>query len=194
MPNELNNLSRSELQWINPVQPLLSELPPALKSHLLDTGSLTARVRQMAGGAARVTLLRQESALPEAEEASCLKIPAGQPALIRDIHLYGSDEQPWVFAHTVIPPGTLSGEGARLGRLGNKPLGEALFSDPGIRRSNLQLTRLLPQHSLYLLAVSASAGLPTEVWGRRSQFHLSSGGSLLVAEFFLPAHPALVGI
>lgn len=171
---------------------MLSALPAALKPHLLDTASLTARVRELAGGEVSVALLHHEVAKPTAEEAVELAIEADSEVLLRDIHLFGGPVSgvPWVFAHTVIPKGTLSGEGERLGRMGNKPLGEALFADPDIRRSNLQIARLLPAHVLFASAVSGLVEKPVSIWGRRSQFHLSGGGSLLVAEFFLPAHPA----
>ncbi len=182
----------NDLYWSEPVEPLLSTLPAPLKPHLLDTTSLTARVRELAGGEVSVALLQHEVAGPTTEEAAQLGIAADSEVLLRDIHLFGGpvSNAPWVFAHTVIPKGTLTGEGERLGRLGNKPLGEALFADPGICRSNLQLARLLPKHALYAAAVNGLVNKPASIWGRRSQFHLSAGGSLLVAEFFLPAHPA----
>ena len=192
----LRPILTTDLHWQAPAEPLLSELPITLKPHLLDTGSLTARVRELSGGEASVSLLRHDYAKPTGEEAQRLSIAASDDVLLRDIHLFGGPvtSLPWIFAHTVIPKGTLSGEGERLGQLGNKPLGEALFADPEIRRGSLELTKLLLGNDLFATAITGLAEAPKFLWGRRSQFYLSNGGSLLVAEFFLPAHPAVRGV
>jgi len=56
----------------------------------------------------------------------------------------------------------------RLRRLNERPLGEFLFRDPYLLRSQLEIVR------------------EGEIWGRRSLF-ISHHHPLLVAEFFLPA-------
>lgn len=56
----------------------------------------------------------------------------------------------------------------RLRRLNERPLGEFLFRDPRLQRSQLEIVQ------------------SAEIWGRRSLF-ISHERPLLVAEFFLPA-------
>ena len=68
-----------------------------------------------------------------ADEARALGLRLGAWAWIREVQLLG-DGQPWVFARTLIPADTLRGRGRRLTRLGTRPLGEVLFTDPGVRR------------------------------------------------------------
>lgn len=86
----------------------------------------------------------------------------------RKVALVGGNT-PWVLAHTLIPEFSLSGPLGRVLELNEKPLGEYLFSHPGLIRSGIDITPL--------------AG---GAWGRRSLFYLFEK-PIMVAEFFLPS-------
>ena len=77
-------------------------------------------------------------------------------------------------------------------RLGARPLGAALFSDPAIARLPLACRRLDGRDARYHRAAAALArqspapALPAALWARRSVF-LLRGRALMVSEAFLPA-------
>jgi chorismate--pyruvate lyase len=117
-------------------------------------------------------------------EHRALGMKQGDRAVIREVRLMCGDT-PWVFARTVIPVRSLRGAQRRLIRLGSKPLGAALFADPGLRRGEVEVARMSPGEQLFARAVG-SATSSKAVWGRRSVFWLQ-GKPLLVSEIFLPA-------
>ena len=91
-----------------------------------------------------------------------------------------------VFAHSVLPRASLRGGWCGITRLGTKPLGEALFTDPRIRRLGLTMRRLDARHPLYRAAARHTGLTAHYLWARRSVFCLN-GHPLLVTEVFLPA-------
>jgi chorismate--pyruvate lyase len=165
----------------------LAGVPEHFRTWLFDPSSLTQRVVSVCGGAFRVQLLNQTWMRPLADERRCLEMRAGALALVRQVRLM-CDDQPWVYARTVMPRATLTGRERRLIRLGNRPLGAALFADPTMEREPVEIACLGAGHALYQLALRELAPRPAEIWGRRSVFRLS-GKPLLVSEFFLPAIP-----
>ena len=82
--------------------------------------------------------------------------------IVREVSLYG-DNQPVVFARSVIPKNTKT---ESILKIGNKPLGEILFTDPNILRESIEVT------------------FHNDTWGRRSVFVLNNS-RILVSEFFL---------
>lgn len=72
---------------------------------------------------------------------------------------------PWVLAHTLVTQASLADSLSGLARLNNRPLGELLFTTPGVHKDQQQITRT--QHG----------------WGRRTRYWLH-GAPVLVAEFF----------
>jgi chorismate--pyruvate lyase len=181
-------VSISEPTW----QLLTSEFSKQLKGHLglplwkvlSDSGSLTDLVKRDCKGAFSVSLLSQTEDYPQLSEAAYLDISQNHKAVIRDV-LLCDDAAPLVFAHSVMPLSTLEGAGKVLGDMGSKPLGAELFSNPLIRRGEIQVTALDPQHPLYIRATSQIAEKPSQLWGRRSAFFVGEN-PLLVCEFFLP--------
>lgn len=150
---------------------------------LLDAGSLTRRLRRCCRHGFRVVVRRQVWGRPSPDERRALGMAAAERAWIREVHLLCGDT-PWVFARTVLPVSSLRGRERRLSRLGNKPLGAALFADPGLRRGGVEVARLECGHALFGRAMTTPATAP--IWGRRSVFRLR-GRPLLVSEIFLPA-------
>ncbi len=175
-------------------------IPQTISQWLLDSDSLTARIKrhcqQNKLGDFSVHVLLQEQAPVSEDEAVRLQLAMGEVALIREVLLYCGD-LPVVFARTVIPLTSLSGSQQQLAHLGNKPLGEFLFSQPDLERNGMEVTALLAEHGLYhevLSYLSADIALdtgqaqqqkPEKLWARRSVFCLSHK-PLLVAEVFLP--------
>ncbi len=93
--------------------------------------------------------------------------------LEREVILYG-DQQPWVFARTLIPMTTLSGKEQDLVDLGNSPLGYRVFNNKNSRRDALEVANLAtPQQPL---------------WARRSRLWINDK-PMLVAELFLIQSP-----
>lgn len=174
----------SEPVWHVPRRLLRSAVPAHMWSWLLDSSSLTRRLQQACGGSFRVQVLQQRWELPQLSEARVLGIKAGRHALVREVRLL-CGEHPWVFARTVIPATTLTGPQRRLAHLGERPLGGLLFSDPSMRRGELEIARIERGQPLFTLATTGLSASPGALWGRRSLFFLRDK-PLLVCEMFLP--------
>lgn len=157
-------------------------LPPShLRTWLLDRRSLTRRLQQHSRNRFSVTVLNQRWERPRLDEARALDIPRHQFALVREVILHGGG-QPWVYARSVLPQRTLNGRLRFLRKLGNKPLGALLFSNPAIQRGSLVLQRY-PQSRL---PVALQQPTQPPLWGRYSIFRYGNNG-ILVSEIFLPA-------
>jgi chorismate--pyruvate lyase len=151
---------------------------------LLDPSSLTRRLQLTCGGQFSVVPVSQSWQRPQLNEAQALGVRPHERCFIREVHLL-CDDQPWVFARTVIPVRTLTGSRRRLTRLGKKPLGAVLFADPSMRRSQIEIARLETGQALFESAIKPLLERPLEIWGRRSAFFLDNK-PLLVSEIFLP--------
>jgi len=166
-----------------------SELPAALAVWLLDTASLTRRLQGLCAGGFRVRVLSQVRGRPCLDEARVLGMRRGGLAIIRQVQLL-CDEQPQVYARTVIPLSSLHGRLRRLVHLGTRPLGAMLFADRGMSRGVVELARIRSGERLYADAANDLRYTQGEIWGRRSIFRLANK-PLLVSEIFLPGFPAV---
>ncbi|MEW6163727.1 MAG: chorismate lyase [Pseudomonadota bacterium] len=163
--------------------PALAGAPAFLHPWLADPGSLTARIVARCRRF-QVRVLREARARPFADERTLIGLPQGRSAWVREVLLI-ADDVPVVFAHSVLAPRDLTGAWHMARAIGSRPLGAALFADPGIRRGPLHAARLAPAHPLHRHAeAAAGAALPT-LWGRRSRF-CRQERPLLVTEVFLP--------
>ncbi|MCG6968801.1 MAG: chorismate lyase [Gammaproteobacteria bacterium] len=154
---------------------------------LSDNGSLTRRLRSRCTGQFRVKIIAQGWEPPLINEAHHLKISIHRWIFRREVVLY-CDNRPMVYARTVIPARTLKGRLSRLADLGEKPLGEILFTDPHIQRCDLEIARLRPGELLFENARRTLADMPASIeaiWARRSTFAYHDK-KLLVSEIFLP--------
>ena len=149
---------------------------------LRDESSLTHRLVCACAGAFQVRPLVTQWRRPALTDARPLGIAEGELAFIRQVHLL-CDGRPWVFAHTVIPRKVAQGTLRGLTRLGSKPLGAVLFSDPGMHRGPIEVARLEPGMAMYRLAMTGQDE-KRPIWGRRSVFRLHEQ-ALLVSEIFL---------
>ena len=157
----------------------------AYRPWLLEQGSLTKRLKAHAKKFGVQALLQGRCKL-SADEAYLLGLVQYQNDLHREVMLMDGN-QALVFARSVLPVKSLHGDWQGLGRLGNQPLGAALFSNPRVARTPLQFRKIGQHHALYRRAASYLAQLPTALWARRSIFKLSTGRQILVTEVFLPS-------
>lgn len=160
-------------------------IPRHWRRWLLDRGSLTQHLMAASRGAFRVDILQQRLMRPQLSEQTVLNMPDRGLALVREVLLYGND-QPWVFARSVLPMSSLTGRQRRLRKLDNRPLGALLFADPSMRRGAMQISRI-KTGQMPLSGDFEPNILPAEasLWGRRSVFYLDQK-PLLVSEVFLP--------
>lgn len=182
-------LFNHEPTWVPAWRGRQGNIPSPARSWLYEPASLTQRLRETCGHAFQVRLLQQCWTKPFQGEAKTLRIRNGQHALIREV-LLRCDRQPLILARTIIPHRTLRGAHRRLSKLGTRPLGEVIFSYPGLQRQRLEVARVTNRdwntESMAYLTPDSS------VWGRRTVYSLS-GHALLVCEFFLPEVLALEG-
>jgi chorismate lyase len=174
-------MSRQELRW--KPRPALTGAPVFLHPWLADAGSLTARIVARCTHF-QVQVLRAARARPFTDERRLIDLPPGRHAWVREVLLI-ADGVPVVFAHTVLAPRDLVGAWHMARAIGSRPLGAALFADPGIRRDALYAARLPPTHPLHRRAAAATGEVLPMLWGRRSRF-CRQGRPLLVTEVFLP--------
>jgi chorismate--pyruvate lyase len=182
-------------QWQSPNEDIYSSLSTLLKDWLLDEGSLTARLKSQCGHFQVKVIGEQQQSCSAAE--ACDLIRVGEPVLVREVILY-CDNVPQVFARSLLPLASLTGEEQILANLGEQPLGQVLFNNSSLQRLRLELSSFAPDSSVVNLATqltdnhdSSSAALhmsevPKQIlWGRRSIFMLENK-PLMVAEVFLP--------
>ena len=172
------NRSHPRQQWLK--KPMLSGV---YRKWLIDTGSLTTRL-QLSYSHFAVKPVTVKHAKPFADEAALLHLPAHKTALIREVLLLGNN-QPVVFAHSVLPRASLRGAWNGLGRLGNKPLGAMLFANPKVKRTPLEYKKLPRQHPISMRVAEHMQTSPKALWARRSVFSLNCA-RILVTEVFLP--------
>lgn len=156
-----------------------AQLPPACRPWLLDDSSLTVRLIELNLGTFRVQRRYQGWHTPLLSESTLLGVPARQLALIREVGLMLAN-QTVVFARSVFPISSLTGDLAHLRYLKNKSLGAILFKHPGMRRSPFELARIAGDNDYLPEDLQQTA----PAWGRRSRF-LIGGRSLMVSEVFL---------
>lgn len=174
-------------RWYSRSRLFRRNLPASLADWLLDSGSLTRRLRQLCPDQFRVHVLWQSWNRPSSDEARVLGLRLDAWAWTREVRLLCND-QPWVFARTLIPAKTLRGRGCRLTQLGTRPLGEVLFADPGVRRDPVEIARIVAGQRLHQRAFAGLAEPLDPIWGRRSVFWIAKR-PLLVCEIFLPDLP-----
>jgi len=157
--------------WLNLHPMPHSVITGPWRNWLLDSGSLTQNVKDLAPGRFSLEVVRRTFATPFISECNALDIPSRSQAYIREVALC-VDGQPQIFARSIIPRSTLTGNERQLLTLNRKPLGEFLFTHKNMSRGSIEIKQ---------------AQLNGEtVWARRSIFYVNHK-PLLVCEFFLPS-------
>jgi chorismate--pyruvate lyase len=160
-------------------------MPAHLASWLTGSGSLTQRLQAHNQHDFSVQLLNTYWMKPLPDECLSLDSPLTEMAYQREVRLMDGG-QANVYARTVIPLATFQTMRQRFNTLGNKPLGELLFTDPSVKRGAIEIACLTPGQWLYEMAAAEELVRPDALWARRSHFYLS-GKKILVNEIFLPS-------
>lgn len=174
-------MHRQDSRW--KPRPALAGAPAYLIPWLAAGGSLTARIKARCRDF-RVCVTGEMHGRPLADEGALVDLRLAQLAWIREVLLI-ADDVPVVFAHSILAPRDLAGPWHMARALGNRPLGAALFADPGITREPLQSARLEQTQPLHRQAAIATGKTLPTLWGRRSRFYRLRR-PLLVTEVFLP--------
>jgi chorismate lyase len=166
-------------QWCKPSS---IEIEPIIADWLLDPDSLTARLKSHCRNF-QVKVLGQKIE-PCSQEDACEIIRSGSQVLVREVILY-CDDSPQVFARSLLPITSLTGEEKALADLGEQPLGQVIFSRPNLVRTAIEVGQFDKNSTVAGLAKTLNSQPKGNLWGRRSLFHLDKK-PLVVAEVFLP--------
>ena len=153
-----------------------------LLNWLLDPSSLTARLKAHCKEF-KVEVLGQKVTQCSKDEAN-EDIAIGEDVLVREVLLF-CDGVPHVFARSLLPLTSLTGKEKRLAELGNQPLGQVLFNNPGLIRKRIEVSSFNEQSTIAPLIKLFALDNTRLLWGRRSTFVLQNK-PIIVAEVFLP--------
>lgn len=159
-------------------------MPRYLWPWLSEQGSLTQRLRRYNHTNFSVQLLGNSWMKPLTDESLKLHTASTRLVYQREVLLMDGDEAN-VYARTVVPAKTYRAMPHLFNQLGNRSLGDKLFTDPSVVRGPIEMAILRPGHWLYEVALLEQESRPACLWGRRSVFYLA-GLPLLVNELFLP--------
>ena len=124
--------------WVEPGA--LCRLTASSEAHswLMECGSLTLRLRRHHPGLT-VQVVSEGLAPLLPDEALRLALPAHSQAWVREVTLH-EHGLPLLQARAVIPHWSPANPWSELQRLGSRPLGEILFSNPELERSEFEFT------------------------------------------------------
>ena len=152
-------------------------LEPELRMHLnnaedlswlLEDGSITQKISGMA--IFQLEIIRDQLGLASMNEYWALGL-FPQPVRVREVILSGNN-QPMVYAKSIIPFSTSSKGYPELEKIGSKPLGDLIFtSDLFIKESRM-------------FAPFIKHGDPSKVWGRKTNYSVQ-GYPFSIMEVFL---------
>ncbi len=175
-------LYQEEPEWFSSRPGIHQNIPLAAQSWIYEPGSLTQRLRSIYGNEISVQILFHTRQKPFLSERRMLDLPHSQYSLIREVRL-NIGNTPLILARTIIPTSTLKGARRILSRLGNRPLGEVIFSYPKLHRLEMDIALIEPDHWSDQLSNQVKIDQP--IWGRRTVYAIKHK-QLLVSEFFLP--------
>ena len=137
-----------------------------IKSWLQEDGPITKRIKS--SEAFKLNLLMDKIDEVEDSEANFLGENLGM-IKTREVILMGNEE-PKVFARSLIPLITIEKGFAKLGELGTKPLGDILFEKEIFKRTKIVFAKFRNDKKLF--------------WGRKSKY-IVNNHPLSVMEVFL---------
>tara|TARA_B100001758_G_C18391882_1_gene603425 strand:- start:997 stop:1494 length:498 start_codon:yes stop_codon:yes gene_type:complete len=137
-----------------------------IKSWLLEEGPITSRIKS--NETFKLNLLKERIEKVEQIEMDFLGKNLGQ-IKIREVILFG-DEEPRVFARSLIPVKTIDQGLSKLGELGTKPLGDILFEKEIFKKIDIVFAKFENSKNIF--------------WGRKTKY-LVKTLPLSVMEVFL---------
>lgn len=163
----------------------ISEIPLKFRDAFTSKDSMTHHFKKQLGTDFHLSLLGQTSQRLLESESMVLHLDPNEKHVVREI-VMGKQDEPWLFARCVLPNNLFSGETATLfSTLGQKPLGELLFNDPTLKRSEFEWGIINKEEQDYPLLLSFLTN-NTVIWARRSLF-IFKEKPLCLSEFFLPS-------
>jgi chorismate lyase len=172
-----------EPEW-RPYDPIAhAGLSLSFRDWLLHAGSFMTRLRER-GADPCVHVLEEAWQVAWDSECELLRIEIDEPALVREVLILNKNI-PCMYARTIFPPETITGEESQLANLKNRSLGSVLFNDPAIKRSEIEMTCLRQGMLLHKKVEQHAKVSHNELWARRSIFNLHHK-ELLLTEVFLP--------
>jgi len=162
--------------------PATDKLDDNLKDWLLDRQSLTKRLIA-SSERFRVQVLGQQVTTCAPHEAN-EDIAVGEAVIAREVLLF-CDEIPHVFARSLLPLRSLTGNQSELSRLGNESLGQVLFNHPDLKRKCIEVANFDANVQFPTILKHFNLAATKWLWGRRSVFVIEQK-PLMVAEVFLP--------
>jgi chorismate lyase len=175
---------RPTAHWVSHVNAVGA--PADMRDWLSDRVSLTRKLMERSQHF-RVQCRRQGRGLCLRDECGTIDLPRRLVVREREVVLR-CDEQPVIFAHTVVPLRANATDWPFFSALGERSLGTTLFGDPRVRRGELEYAKLHADHPLARRAIETvhleRCRFP--LFARRCLFKRNNG-LLLVTEVFLPA-------
>ena len=144
-------------------------------------GSMTKILKELSRHRLTLTVLEHTWQKPQQHESKILSQRNGW-GIGREVVMSGAGK-PWLYARTFFPESVVKAQGNDFLFLGSRPLGELLFSNPQVRRSDFTVAQLFPGHREYQDAVKALQEAPEYLWARRSEFYFPSGAITLLEVF-----------
>tara|TARA_B100000927_G_scaffold52961_1_gene39909 strand:+ start:1434 stop:1919 length:486 start_codon:yes stop_codon:yes gene_type:complete len=153
-------------KWINQEEMEKTLLDKNIKSWLLEKGPITNRIKSKHNF--ELKLLRDSVGKVKKSDKSFLDSIDGE-IRIREVVLF-ADENPKVFARSLIPESTIKNGLKKLGELNTKPLGDILFERDIFQKDEIVFSIFSDDKNKY--------------WGRKIKYYVKSY-PLSVMEVFL---------
>lgn len=157
------------------------KMNPVFQEIFFYPGSMTDRLNQFNKNNVTLTLIQHAWQTAQLGESRALSI-GSEWGIGREVVMHCSGK-PWLYARSFFPEVVVKSSGHDFAALGERPLGEILFSDPQCFRSSFQVACLFPGHSEYQVAANSFSDAPDYFWARRSVFHMPSGTVTLLEVF-----------
>lgn len=152
---------------------------------LFSSGSLTQRLKDYQRDFSVIVLSEKVVSLT-AEQRNLLNA-SSIDTTVREVFLC-VDGKPWVFAQSILPHCALHSGFASLVNIGDKPLGELLFTTTDVIRGKLLAAQFDLQSALHQFLLQQAVPVEHELVGRRSLF-TRQASVISVTEIFLPSCP-----
>ena len=172
-----------KLRWQNKDIAKIHINDKKLYPFIFHTGSLTRYIQQQCNGNFNIEIKSESWQFPMSDEAQLIKTGNREHTFIRESWLK-CDDKTLVYARTIIPRKTLTGKYKKLTTLGNKPLGEILFTDKTSYRSGMRYAKVSKDCALYSQVFNTN-NVNSILWARQSLFFIKNK-PLLIIEVFLP--------
>lgn len=173
-----------KLNWQTKLSTLDDVSQNKIQPFLVHKASLTQLIQEHCPGQFNVQLIDASWQMAQNDELELLSLTDNISTFIRK-SLLKCDDKTIVYARTVIPEQTLTGKNKKLVELGDKPLGDFLFSDATTYRSDIRYAKIPVNTELHNEATTG-CNITAELWARQSLIFIAQQ-PLAITEIFLPS-------